>query len=692
MKFTTTHGLPYPEGTDSVAIQSRDLQGLALVTDAALSDVRAAAVNDALAVTYTKGQVDTKVNGLSTNVTDLTGRVGELESHSGTSVAGIVPTFADLAGLSPVDGQAFIVQDETAMYVWSDVRAEWVGPIPVQGAATEAAIADAVQRPTVLNVLTGNGEKPVGQGEQGYTVTAADAPLALDLTTALTSAATFGVPAVLKGDWPSLQASVTAPDGTVIDAHDATLTMAADFTPMFVATGSIRVHGGTFRGRATDYADAPTGGGDLRAPFIKADNGTHVHLHDADVRGFAAGALVATNCTDVRVTGNKIAGVGAGGGGGNHVFNPGVSKDNACIVINGGCTDVWITGNELSHAAQGVLGGTGNDRVTCAANHVHDIGGQHGFYFNNTTNLTVTDNILADIKAQGIKVQLSTAGGGSTGPTVITDNIGERVVGALVQLTKSASAGAAELHEHVTLGNNLAVDSGYVADIDNADHVQITGVLGEGLTAGLRLRDVTNTRVTGLSTTTTTGQGVAISGAVTSFARPTVGVTVDGFTITDPGQANSATSHFGVSTEGNVTELVVTNGTITDANAMMRYGVYLAQTSLASTTLTNVVVRGARDYGYRGTAQAVRLFNGNDILGALGAFTFPPSSGGGMHAQQATGTTAPTTGTWARGSYCWNSNPAVQGTAGSNYVVKGWVCTVAGTPGTWVEDRSLTGT
>lgn len=45
-------------------------------------------------------------------------------------------------------------------------------------------------------------------------------------------------------------------------------------------------------------------------------------------------------------------------------------------------------------------------------------------------------------------------------------------------------------------------------------------------------------------------------------------------------------------------------------------------------------------------------------------------------------TAAPTTGTWARGDYVRNSNPAV----GSP---KGWFCTVAGTPGTWVSEGNL---
>lgn len=56
-----------------------------------------------------------------------------------------------------------------------------------------------------------------------------------------------------------------------------------------------------------------------------------------------------------------------------------------------------------------------------------------------------------------------------------------------------------------------------------------------------------------------------------------------------------------------------------------------------------------------------------------------------------TGTAAPTTGTWAQGDFVANSNRTELGSAGSKYVVMGWVCVAGGTPGTWVPSRTLTG-
>lgn len=55
-------------------------------------------------------------------------------------------------------------------------------------------------------------------------------------------------------------------------------------------------------------------------------------------------------------------------------------------------------------------------------------------------------------------------------------------------------------------------------------------------------------------------------------------------------------------------------------------------------------------------------------------------------------TAAPTTGLWQQGDYVRNLTPTVRGSAGSRYVVTGWVCVAGGEPGTWVDCRSATGT
>ncbi|HNG01970.1 MAG TPA: hypothetical protein PLQ71_08835 [Nitrospira sp.] len=66
-------------------------------------------------------------------------------------------------------------------------------------------------------------------------------------------------------------------------------------------------------------------------------------------------------------------------------------------------------------------------------------------------------------------------------------------------------------------------------------------------------------------------------------------------------------------------------------------------------------------------------------------------SSGTFAAVDGVGTAAPTTGTWAVGDFIRNSSPSEAGAASSKFVVLGWVCVTAGTPGTWVDVRTLTG-
>lgn len=54
-------------------------------------------------------------------------------------------------------------------------------------------------------------------------------------------------------------------------------------------------------------------------------------------------------------------------------------------------------------------------------------------------------------------------------------------------------------------------------------------------------------------------------------------------------------------------------------------------------------------------------------------------------------TAAPTTGAYAKGDFVRNSSPSELGVASSKYVIFGWLCVTAGTPGTWVQCRFLTG-
>jgi hypothetical protein len=64
---------------------------------------------------------------------------------------------------------------------------------------------------------------------------------------------------------------------------------------------------------------------------------------------------------------------------------------------------------------------------------------------------------------------------------------------------------------------------------------------------------------------------------------------------------------------------------------------------------------------------------------------------GKLSAEYGASTAAPTTGTYAKGDFVRNSDPSELGAASSKYVIFGWICTVSGTPGTFLQCRFLTG-
>jgi hypothetical protein len=66
-------------------------------------------------------------------------------------------------------------------------------------------------------------------------------------------------------------------------------------------------------------------------------------------------------------------------------------------------------------------------------------------------------------------------------------------------------------------------------------------------------------------------------------------------------------------------------------------------------------------------------------------------SSGTFYAIDGQATAAPTTGAWGKGDFLRNTAPTEAGAGGSKYLVFGWVCETAGTPGTWCECRFLTG-
>jgi hypothetical protein len=105
---------------------------------------------------------------------------------------------------------------------------------------------------------------------------------------------------------------------------------------------------------------------------------------------------------------------------------------------------------------------------------------------------------------------------------------------------------------------------------------------------------------------------------------------------------------------------------ITDTQQSVEFGANIGDTDLATSA----------------TRQPIRR---------VGSHVFSEFMHGGNFMCYTTGG-APTGGTWAVGDQVQVTSPTIAGTSGTQYMVVGYRCTTAGTPGTWTAERVLTGT
>ena len=136
----------------------------------------------------------------------------------------------------------------------------------------------------------------------------------------------------------------------------------------------------------------------------------------------------------------------------------------------------------------------------------------------------------------------------------------------------------------------------------------------------------------------------------------------------------------------NTNNLIINNNVIEGGN--LDVGIYIA---LASTNVLNATIKDNKITIDSGNTTGIRthlsrILSGEVVNNIMKGVTVPYSNKA-IDTMRFVGNTnnyasvdayaaAPTTGTWARGEYVYNSAPAASGNVG-------WICVTAGTPGTW---------
>ena len=239
---------------------------------------------------------------------------------------------------------------------------------------------------------------------------------------------------------------------------------------------------------------------------------------------------------EVEVSGNTIIGIGSAGGitsGDNYNFGVSAYTEGSNC---GGCK---IIGNTIRDTAQGIFVGNDWHDLLVANNTITDIQGQHGIYWDNTTNLSCHGNVIRDVAQIGIKLQIASNATMDCENASIVGNVIDSP-GQIGIAVIPSEAGLSYFFHGVSIVGNSIIDAGSEGiRIDQADGWVISGNSVRGcVTFGIR-SDVRNRsgRISGNSIFNTAQ--TAIHCALASSAYVAI---IEDNLIVEPATAGGATA------------------------------------------------------------------------------------------------------------------------------------------------------
>lgn len=478
------------------------------------------------------------------------------------------------------------------------------------------------------------------------------------LANAAAQAAILGAPLIPKGTFP-LTVPLALPAGTRLQGQAATFQQTTALTPpVTIATANVTVEGLTLQGLTTDYVDS---GSVYDAAGISLGVGaSNVIIRGCRVTGFAGCGVNVHNV----ITGSLLIADNVFTGPGsayitttNHMYGAGVRliSGNGAHVIN----------NDISGFAQGVRATTGLTDLRIAGNRIHDIPGQHGLYLGGQKRATIVDNQIRSTGLDGIKMALDPAGPDAE-DNIISGNVITLAGNHGLHIANSGfgSADPARLRRTLIQGNIVTDPASEGIYADSLVDSTISGNTFTLVRRAIRVPGATD----GLEIAHNRIKTASIEGILcTGCSRVRI-------TDNDVYDATTFAVFIGAASQ----DVTVARNQIQAPAGGMTYGVYIDTAAVTATVdVIGNLIRDATQYGIRfAPTTAARRWYGNDSQGTVGSVTNPPASGFGFRNSERFGAAAPTTGTWALGDMVWNAAPAAAGTMG-------WVCTTAGTPGTW---------
>jgi hypothetical protein len=278
-----------------------------------------------------------------------------------------------------------------------------------------------------------------------------------------------------------------------------------------------------------------------------------------------------------------------------------------------------------------------------------------GLYLNATTLNPITKGLVIHVRMNYVKKGIH-IGGTSYNYGFRDISILNSINGVIIESTGQAAYNTFDRLEVSTTGTNFSGDDGY-AIIDNGGNNYFRDTVVEAPCKFSGQNDYIDITVETLSCTYTASPNVSVL-----FVAGAGSVIQALLTNIDPAKANIGLNLFGKPQ------------TVLSLRAIgTTFPTYLidVDTGATETVILNADSGGgytADQYISEAKKRNITCLNGN-WFGKFGVKTVY-------------GTAAPTTGTWVVGDRCYNNTPTVG-------QPKSWVCTVAGTPGTWVSEGNL---
>jgi len=401
-----------------------------------------------------------------------------------------------------------------------------------------------------------------------------------------------------------IDGTLTVSSDAIIKGCGATVTQTASNTILFDADNAdnVTVTGLNLVGVGTDFIDSDAS----QAIAIYAPNGSNLRVVGNKFSDFSYTTVSANNTTDIEFTDNNVVGPGS------PILTSVTSGANYGFLADTGCNRVLVSNNTISQTAQGVrIAGSSN--VVIDSNIIHNIVGQHGVYAGtNVTNLVVSNNVIYNTDLIGIKVQASSVSNNIPSVSIVGNVITNAGDQGILLNSGDGTRKAVRIQNATVTGNSIK-DAGATA---------------------LNIQNVTGGVVSSNSVFDAGTNGVNLSACdyITVEANTIIGTGENGITdqygntnllvlnnrLHNCSSDNTPSYNFGIYF-GDSEAVTIRGNYVSDANAKMKYGIYVVNYLTTCVTENNIIAQ-ATDYGIRfgNTTDALLSYKNNYLTGTLG--------------------------------------------------------------------------